>query len=155
MNTCCICNQPSPTVTRRMSRKFNGIDCDKELNSAFFLPAEPTDVFVYSMHAGACELRFAHLADWHAKFHPECQDCIDTKGLEEVSALSAEARGLILHKLRQPLAVISGNAQLAEMEDSNLPVSDYVHRILGAARNLNNEINKLFGTPSEEKETRS
>ena len=65
----------------------------------------------------------------------------DENALAEIRALSPEARGLILHRLRNSLMIASGNAEfLVASTDARI-----AHRALAACRRLDREITELFG----------
>ena len=65
----------------------------------------------------------------------------------EIRQLSAEAQGLILHRLRNSLAIISGNLSLLMLPNgwAAPPVDSRIVKAHEACKRLDREITELFG----------
>jgi len=157
--TCCVCRSESnPTIRISLARKLPFEHDTQDVRFCEDRIIEPMRHRVYTVCVGACEATIEHTAGWHENVpDSKCAECVDALALMEIQALSPEAKGLILHRLRNPLAIVSGNLDLLfdftkplqlALRNTSMAVGDHFGRYIDPARDacdrLNIEISEMF-----------
>ena len=135
INYCTICQKPTDASAAMVSlqKKIAGLDYQGYYASAHYQ---------YNVHPD-CIPRLRHLAGDHRNSCPDCDE--EEAALREIQALSEKAKSLIMHKLRNPLAIVTGNIDL--IKDNQFLPFDVLSKLgvmLEAATRINEELREML-----------
>ena len=152
---CTLCqSECADPVAVSSSRKLIGyapIRGSLDLRYTDYELLEPLTTWLYNVHEARCLPMLRHMLGSHeTTTDKDCDLCADGIALGELQALSEAAKGLICHRLRNPLAVVLGRAELAleratrEPEPCLIRTSE-LEAIMEAGQRIDREINAMLG----------
>lgn len=105
--------------------------------------ADAITTWTYHVHQERCFAKLRHLLGSHAEVQdPDCPLCEDAIAMKELAALSDKAKGLLLHRLRNPLTIIIGSVELAHLGEDP---GERIEVIGAASKRIDRELTELIG----------